>query len=148
MIISKATHLDLPDLVNMGRDFFYEAKWDEQGIEWDDKASEKTLSMMLEDENNIIFIAKTEVAIGMICGVIYPVWYNHNVNMAQEFFWYVKPEKRRGVGLKLLEALEKEVKARGVKTFAMLSVESMPKLDDLYVKCGYAPSEKTFIKRL
>jgi ribosomal protein S18 acetylase RimI-like enzyme len=148
MEIRKATHEDLEDLVRMGRAFFYEAKWDNQGIEWNDEAARLTLADMLEKEDNIIYMAHTEIAIGMIAGVIYPVWYNHNIKMAQEFFWYVIPEKRRGVGLKLLKALEEEIKARGIKTFAMLSVETMPSLDSLYIREGYAPSEKTFIKRL
>lgn len=132
----------------MGNAFFYEAQWDKVGIQWNDESALTALSGMINDDNTIIFIAKEDEAIGMIGGVIYPVWYNLKMNMAQEFFWYVKPEKRKGVGIKLLQALESEVKSRGVEPFSMLSVEGMPELDGLYSRLGYAPSEKTFIKRL
>jgi len=146
--ILKATKSDLSDLVKMGRAFFYEAQWDKVGIKWDDESAFTALEGMLEDEDTIIFIAKENKAIGMIGGLIYPVWYNLKMKMAQEFFWYVTPEKRKGVGIKLLSALEQEVKSRGIVPFTMLSVEGMPELQQLYSRLGYAPSERTFIKRL
>ena len=47
---------------------------------------------------------------------------SYSGSLTQEFFWYVRPEKRPSAGMKLLEALENEIKSRGIKTFAILSV--------------------------
>ncbi len=69
--------------------------------------------------------------------------------MAQEWFWYITPEKRNfnGLGVRLLLRLEAEIKKRGIDIINMQSQESLPALDSLYARLGYRPAEKTFIKR-
>lgn len=145
--IIRASFGNLLSLVEMGRNFFTEAGWGDVA-EWKDEEGCNALVHMLQS-GQLIFIAKRgNEIVGMIGAIIYPLWFNASVKMAQEVFWYMKPEERNGTGSLLLDALEKEAKAQGVHALSMLSVEKLPSLDDYYIRRGYRPSEKTFIKRL
>ena len=146
--IIKATINDLADLVNMGRAFFYEAQWHEL-YQWDDISASLVLTDLIENEAAFVYMAKQEGrSVGMASAVLYPLWYNTNILTAQEFFMYVQPDKRKGIGNKLKAKLEEEARKFGARTMAMGSVEALPALDTYYARSGYAPSEKTFIKRL
>lgn len=145
--IIKATIDDLKDLIEMGRAFFYEAQWQDL-YEWDNISASSVLEDLINDSKALVYLAKKDgVAIGMAAAVLYPLWYNTNILTAQEFFMYVIPEQR-GIGTKLKNKLEEEARLNGARTMAMGSVEALPSLDTYYARSGYAPSEKTFIKRL
>lgn len=146
--ILKATSEDLKDLVTMGRAFFYEAEWDKL-YEWDNLAAASALEDLINNESAIVYMAKeNDMSIGMAAAVLYPIWYNPDILVAQEFFMYVQPDKRKGCGHKLKAKLEEEAIRMGARTMAMGSVEALPSLDTYYARSGYSPSEKTFIKRL
>ncbi len=146
--ITKATLEDLPSLVNMGRAFFHEAEW-QKLYEWDDISASSALEDLLNNELAIIYIAKQDdIPIGMAAALLYPLWYNTNILVGQEFFLYVQPDKRNGTGHKLKLKLEEDAIKLGARTMGMGSVEALPSLDTYYARSGYAPSEKSFIKRL
>ena len=48
----------------------------------------------------------------MVGGMVFPVWYNPSIVMGQEFFWYVRPEARQGVGIKLLMELRQSLQSK------------------------------------
>lgn len=146
-MIEKANEKDIPELLKMGECFFVEAKQNEF-FEWD----EGNFHLALKDltKNPFVFLVarnKDEI-IGAVCAILFPLWFNRSIIVAQELFLYVKPESRKGIGLKLLKKLEEEVKNRNAKNLIMLSFEEMPSLDKLYERNGYRKSEKTVIKRL
>lgn len=130
----------------MGRAFFYEAEWDKL-YQWDDLSAAVALEDLINNPNAIVYIVKDKDPIGMGAAVLYPLWYNTTIMTAQEFFMYIQPEKR-GMGTKLKKKLEETAKEMGAVTMVMGSVEALPPLDIYYARSGYAPSEKTFIKRL
>ncbi len=146
--IFKATLSDLDDLVEMGRVFFYEAGWNTL-YEWNDSSAALALTNLINNEDGIVYIAKKDgVSVGMASALLYPIWYNNEIIVAQEFFLYVEPEHRNGIGHKLKSQIEEEACNRGARTMAFGSVEGMPSLNNYYARTGYAPSEHTFIKRL
>lgn len=146
--IIKATLEDLDSLISMGYAFFLEAKWDEF-YEWDDLSASSALIKLINNPDAIVYVAKENgIAIGMASALLYPLWYNTNIITGQEFFLYVQPDKRNGVGHKLKSQLESDIRDKGARTGIMGSVETMPSLDEYYIRSGYALSEKTFIKRL
>lgn len=151
MSITKAIITDVEDLVRMGRAFFHEAEWHKL-YTWDDEDAGKVLTDLISNPDAIVYIAKEMgVAIGMASALTYPLWYNTKIKTAQEFFLYVDPDRRKDsgrVGHRLKTKLEEDARAMGAETMAMGSVEAMPALDMYYARSGYAPSEKTFIKRL
>lgn len=148
MIIEKATLSDLNDLVTMGRDFFYEAEWDKL-YEWNDSSAAIALTNLINNPDGIVYLAKKEnQSIGMASALLYPIWYNTDIITAQEFFFYVMPEYRKGTGHLLKTEIENEAQLRGARTMVFGSVEGMPSLNNYYARTGYIPSEHTFIKRL
>lgn len=148
MEVSKACIEDLSSLVEMGRAFFYEAKWDNL-YKWDDDSARPVLEDFITNESAVVYVArKDDTIIGMACALLYPLWYNNAEIVAQELFLYVKPEHRRGVGHKLALKLEESAKEKGARAMVMGSVEAMPSLEEYYRKCSYSPSERTYIKGL
>lgn len=149
MEIIKASLEHLSDLVEMGRDFFEEAAWEIYGVKWEDKDASQALKALIDNNNAIMLIAiEDNRVVGMISALIYPVWYSTSNNMAQELYWYVRPEKRNGIGGKLLEELEARLRERLVIVLMMSKVDILPSLHDFYIKKGYAQAETNYIKRL
>lgn len=148
-MIRHAVLSDVPRLVELGSKFFQEAAWSDIA-EWDDNATATALSGLIENPECIMLVAGGEEIVGMISSLIFPLWFNPNILVAQEWFWYILPEMRGvgGIGVKLLLALEEEIQKRGVHISNFQSQESMPSLDSLYIRLGYRPAEKTFIKRI
>ncbi len=132
----------------MGAAFYNEAGWPEVYGEWSDVEASVALTDFLNDENSIAFMAKeNEKSIGMIGGYLHPFWLKKSQTMITEFYWYVMPEQRKGVGSLLKNALDDEAISRGIKVSAMSSIEKLPSLDNLYERQGYKLYEKTFMKR-
>jgi GNAT superfamily N-acetyltransferase len=75
---------------------------------------------------------------------------NRAVLIAREAFWYVRPDHRKGVGKKLLIALECAVKNHGAMFFDMVAEvgkRDLP-LARVYEAGGFSPAERIFRKRL
>lgn len=148
LTIEPATSDDLSCITEMGHAFFKEAGWADVA-EWEDVIASQALSNLLDNENFIFLIARQDGDVmGMAGGLIFPMWFNPKVLMSQEFFWYVKPHARTGIGLKLYNALEERFKERGVDVFSMIAVSKLPSLEKFYIRKGFRQSEQTYIKRL
>lgn len=149
-MIRPATAADLPRLVAMGRAFFAEAAWADVA-RWDDDGALSALDAMVDADNGVILVAEEDGRIvGMAAACLCPLWFCPDELTGQEWFWYVEPDARHGVGRALLDALEAAVKARGARTFTMLAVASLRghALDRLYQRRGYRPGERSYVKRL
>lgn len=146
--IIKAQLEDLPALVEMGGKFFAEAGWDKI-TDWHSPSAHDALHQLILSDIGLVLVAKdgTDV-VGMAGAITVPLWFNPEVKMTQELFWYVKPEQRKGVGKKFLDAFESAAIAQDATAMTMMSVAQLNSLDDFYMRCGYRASEKTFIKRL
>ena len=149
MIIRKARLADVEQLVEMGRNFHKEAGWLDI-VEWNNHAADIALASMVDSKDSVILVVENggDELIGMIAAVICPMWFNKSVLTAQEWFWYVKPENRGGVGIKLFKKLEDMLRQKGVEVLTMISVKEMPSIDGIYIKLGFRQSEQNWIKRL
>ncbi len=69
--------------------------------------------------------------------------------VANEMFWFVRPEER-GRGFSLLLAYEEEAKKRGAKRCSMVHLLSLQpeRLSEIYKKRGYRPIETSYFKEL
>ncbi|MCF4166331.1 GNAT family N-acetyltransferase [Zavarzinia compransoris] len=149
-MIREAEPRDLERLVQMGRAFFHEAGWDDVS-RWDDAGARDALGRMMGRDDCVMLVADVQgFVVGMAAAVICPTWFCPDEKTAQEWFWYVDPPARCGVGGPLLAALETAVRDRGASSFTMLAVASLraETLDRLYRRRGYRPAERTYIKRL
>jgi len=96
--------------------------------------------LLLEDEGKII---------GCLGGNLFPHWFNYDTLIFNEMIWYVLPEYRRGGGgVRLIRAMEKECKDRGVDkmvlghTYALMPDD----LRKLFEGLGYRIIESHYIK--
>jgi GNAT superfamily N-acetyltransferase len=149
-VIRRAEARDLPQMVEMGRAFHAEAGWPGL-IEWDDAGAHASLAAMLDSEQSVMLVADDgERVCAMAAAVVCDVWFSPGQRSGQEWFWYVRPDARKGVGVLLLDALERAVKAKGAATFTMLAVSGLraEALARVYRRRGYRPAEQTFMRRL
>jgi GNAT superfamily N-acetyltransferase len=86
----------------------------------------------------------------MAAADVAPSLCNHGVRVGQEAFWYVKPTHRKGVGKKLLAALECAAKSQGAAFFDVVAEdgERSQALARIYEAAGYNPKLRTFRKGL
>lgn len=84
---------------------------------------------------------------GAICGILYEDMATAE-RCCMEFFWYVAKEERGSLGIRLLDALEKEAFKRGAVRVVMshLSTDKTDRFDQMYARRGYTKREQIFIK--
>ena len=107
------------------------------------------ISKQLLDNPNIICIQKENK--GIILGLIYPLFYNPNILVAQELGWWVEPEYRGSpLAIRLLKEFEKEAKNRGASKVIMfyLDAQTPEKLDKMLSKMNYKHLEYNMVKDL
>jgi len=106
----------------------------------------------LDNENMIVLVAEDEgELIGITAAIAYPMYFNPAKLVAQELWWYIKPDARGGAASKLLfQEIEKWGMSKQAAAMFMIAldndrVETMVKL---YGRLGYAPTERAFVKGL
>lgn len=149
-MIRRAEPRDLPRLVQMGRLFHAEAGWLDL-IPWNDAGAADALGTMIGRPDCVVIVGEeVERVVSMAAAIITPTWFNPGVLSAQEWFWYVEPRARHGLGAQMLDRLEEDVRAAGAATFTMLAVHDLraDALARVYARRGYRPAERTFMRRL
>lgn len=142
---------DLPYLLDMGREFF-----DHSGsaafTTFDESSFTATLmSLMAGVSGGVLLVAEAEGSVvGMAACVVFPFYANMATLIGQEIFWWVSPDRRKGVGGSLLDELEAEATRKGAKIFigANLSGEHSAAFARLYRRRGYVPGENTHLRIL
>jgi GNAT superfamily N-acetyltransferase len=143
--IREAGLIDMPALLRMGRLFF-----DQAGLgtltEWDEASFEATAQMLIASDPGILLVAEEDGhGVGMA-----GAYFNVNVWVGQELFWFVSPQHRFGVGASLIARLEEEARGRGASLFIAGAVAGLrdAAIARLYARRGYRPTEYSFIKAL
>ena len=147
-MIRLATPDDGPALMRMGEAFFQESGYAEQ-FPFDRPSFAHTYTT-LGMAGLLLVVEQDGAVVGMAAADVAPSICNHSVLFARECFWYVEPRYRKGIGKKLLPALEVLVKDRGASAFDVVA-ESGKRSDALarvYRAGGFSPSENSFRKRL
>lgn len=149
-MIRDATLDDVPTIAALGELFHAEAGW-EDIAEYAPADCEKTLAMLVNGDDGILIVAEDEgEIIGMAGGLAHPFYFNHAHKTGMEFFWWVKPGRRNGLGVQLLDAMESQARALGCLSWSMIALDKVnPELTGrFYRKRGYRASEHSWIKRL
>lgn len=147
-MIRAATHADIPDIARLGALFHAQAGWDEISYVGADCA--RSLHNLMGLPSFICLVADEGGIVGMVSAVLSPVYFNHAHMSGEELFWWVSQDASQMTGVRLLDALEKEAKARGCQTFQMKSLARLggERMVRLYNRMGYRASEQSFIKEL
>ena len=138
-MIREAELSDLPELVRMGRLFAQSI-----GIPLDDESTLDTLENLIDSESSVLLIGE-----GVMAGALaYPLFFNKDITVAQELFWWADKDRRgSGIGRDILMSLEQWAQSIGAHHLTMLAMDTSPEyVDAVYIRNGYKPFEKTFVK--
>lgn len=109
----------------------------------------KEITKILLEQENIICIQQQNK--GVILGVLYPLFYNPDILVAQELGWWVEPEYRgTSLGIKLLKDFEKKAKELGAKKIIMfyLDAQTPDKIENILDRLDYKHLEYNMVKDL
>ena len=141
-MIREAQISDFPEIIRMGREFAKSI-----GIPLDDESTLDTAENLIESDSSVLLIDE-----GVMAGVMaYPLYLNKNIVVAQELFWWVDEDKRgNGTGREILEAMENWARGVGANQLTMIAMsDTSPEfIEQVYLRDGYKPFEKTFVKGL
>lgn len=148
--IRPATLDDAPEIARLGEMFHAQAGWSDI-FPYSAADCEASLRVFMGSDSFICLVATDGADIvGMVSGIIAPVYFNHAHISGEELFWWVDPDSaNQGIGIKLLVELENEAKARGCQSFQMKSIDLLngDRMGQLYKRRGYRASEHSYIKR-
>ncbi len=145
--IVEVTEDDLPSLLGMAEGFFREGKL--PGI-FDADTFLKSWSYLLKSGMCRIIGLRVRGAIVGALGFTIMADLNTSLVNAQELFWFVSPEHRRGrAAISLLSAYEAKARALGASSVTMAHLESTHQdLGRFYERKGYQKSETLYRKKL
>jgi len=102
-------------------------------------------------QRGILLIAEAKgEPVGMLGAFLSPALWNFRVGMAQECWWYVRPDKRKGVSVALLRAYEDKAAERGILISGMIAEYGLrgDAVGRLYKAKDYVPAGTVYWRRL
>ena len=107
-MVRRATLSDVPILVSIGALFHSQTVLADL-LPYDPESVRVLLSTSIESENCIVFVLEdTGEVIGGICGMVIPLYWNNCLLVGQQFAWFVRNTRRRGLAaVALLDAFER-----------------------------------------
>lgn len=106
----------------------------------------------LGSDNMVVLVAEDDGEIvGITAALTYPMYFNPSKLVAQELWWYIKPDARGGTASKLLfQAIEKWGKSKQAEAMFMIALDNdrVTTMAKMYGRLGYAPTERVFVKGL
>lgn len=150
MKVRSATISDLPNVVELGAEFFAQTTQAEF-TSYNPTGVKDFLSTLLNSEMGAVFVAETDAGemVGITGGLLYPLWMGDSHITGQELFWYVDPEHRKSkAGRRLFDALEKWAKDAGANSFNMVALSHLheKRVGRMYESKGYRPMERMYTK--
>lgn len=148
-MIRPAVPADMPRLVEMGLAFFTEAGHEGKTGAFCPESFAHTVGLLIDNKLMLTAERGGEI-VGMGAVDVARAFWNHKIILGREAFFYIVPSARKGLGRKLLAALETAAGSYGATLFDVVA-EPGPRskpLAELYERAGYNPAETTFRKRL
>jgi hypothetical protein len=151
VIVRPATVDDIPCYMDLAEAFVATTPVNHL-IPFDRECTAAFVEGALDNENMIVLAAEDAgELIGITAAIAYPMYFNPAKLVAQELWWYIKPDARGGAASKLLfQEIEKWGMSKQAAAMFMVAldndrVETMVKL---YGRLGYTPTERAFVKGL
>jgi len=151
MIVRKATEADLPKYIVLAESFDMASP--KHGVIGFDAAGYSQFYLSsLQNDNVGIWLAEIDDDIVGICGaLVYPMYFNPSALVVQELWWWLTPASRgSGAGGKMFKQIEQWSKEKDASALFMIALEDSraKKMENLYIRAGFKPMERTFIKEV
>lgn len=151
MIVRKAAESDLPNYLVLAK-AFHAASPMHGSIEFDIPGySEFYLSSLQNDSLGIWLAEINEQMVGICAAIAYPLYFNPSALVVQELWWWLTPAARgSGAGKEMFKQIEQWSKEKNATALFMIALEDerSKKMENLYVRAGFKPMERTFIKEV
>lgn len=149
MIVRKATEGDLPQYLKLAQ-AFHAASPMHGSIEFDSLGYSEFYLSSLRNDSVGVWLAESENQIVGICGAVaYPLYFNPSAIVVQELWWWLTPASRgSGAGKQMFNQIEAWAKEKNATALLMIALEDsrVKKMENLYIRAGFKPMERTFIK--
>jgi GNAT superfamily N-acetyltransferase len=151
MIVRKATETDLPKYIVLAESFHMASPM--HGVIGFDAAGYSQFYLSsLQNDSVGIWLAEIDGEIVGICGaLVYPMYFNPSALVVQELWWWLTPASRgSGAGGKMFKQIEQWTKEKEASALFMIALEDnrAKKMANLYIRAGFKPMERTFIKEV
>lgn len=151
MIVRKADASDLPQYVVLAQ-MFHAASPMHGSIAFDVQGYSDFYLASLKNNSMGIWLAEIDGEVVGICGALaYPLYFNPSALAVQELWWWLTPAARgSGAGGKMFKQIEQWAKERKASALFMIALEDSKakKMENLYIRAGFKPMERTFIKEV
>lgn len=139
---------DYEDIIRMARSFHEASPYSDLGFS-EQKCKELFETYLRGDKRELIIIlAVEESPFGMIIGYANSLPFSPD-RIAMELAWWVDEDHRGSRdSLLLFKAYEDWCKRVGAKVAQMAMLDDVTNLSQFYLKQGYVPAEKSYIKRI
>jgi GNAT superfamily N-acetyltransferase len=151
MIVRKATETDLPKYIVLAESFHMASPM--HGVIGFNAAGYSQFYLSsLQNDSVGIWLAEIDDEIVGICGaLVYPMYFNPSALVVQELWWWLTPASRgSGAGGKMFKQIEQWSKEKDASALFMIALEDSraKKMENLYIRAGFKPMERTFIKKV
>lgn len=151
MIVRKATEADLPKYIVLAESFHMASPM--HGVIAFNVAGYSAFYLSsLQNDSIGIWLAEINSEIVGICGaLVYPMYFNPSALVVQELWWWLTPASRgSGAGGKMFKQIEQWSKEKEASALFMIALEDnrAKKMENLYIRAGFKPMERTFIKEV
>ncbi len=151
MLVRKATETDLPEYIKLAQ-AFHAASPMHGSIEFDVAGYSQFYLSSLQNDDVGIWLAEIDGQIVGICGAIaYPMYFNPSARVVQELWWWLTPASRgSGAGGQMFKQIDQWAKEKNASALFMIALEDnrAKKMENLYIRAGFRPMERTFIKEV
>ena len=151
MLVRKALESDLPQYLTLAQ-AFHAASPMHGSIGFDVPGYSQFYLSSLQNDSVGIWLAEIEKEIVGICGaLVYPLYFNPSALVVQELWWWLTPASRgSGAGGQMFKQIEQWAKDKEANALFMIALEDnrAKKMENLYIRAGFKPMERTFIKEV
>ena len=151
VIVRSATVKDIPSYMDLAEAFVATTPINHI-IPFDRDGTASFVEGALDNENMTVLVAEdTGELIGITAAIAYPMYFNPAKLVAQELWWYIKPDARGGTASKmLLQEIENWGRSKHAQAMFMVALDNdrVGTMVKLYGRLGYAPTERAFVKEL
>ena len=151
MLVRNATEADLPQYIVLAESFHMASPM-HGVIDFDPVGYAEFYTASLQNNSVGVWLAEIDGEIVGIAGAIaYPLYFNPSALVVQELWWWLTPKARgSGAGGKMFKQIEQWAEDHNASALFMIALEDnrAKKMENLYVRAGFRPMERTFIKEV